>query len=97
MLYVRRPFSIIKPFHSNIYNKKYIKSVTFLNQNSNRKFPRKVILMSYNDNKVDKALNFLGMYSSFEEVKNNLSLNEKEYNELKARAKQRYGKEVFSN
>jgi hypothetical protein len=53
--------------------------------------------MDYNDNKVDKALNFLGMYSSFEEVKDNLSLNEKEYNELKTRAKQRYGKEVFSN
>ncbi len=53
--------------------------------------------MSYDDNKVDKALNFLGMYSSFEEIKNNLSLNEEEYNELKQRAKKRYGKEVFGN
>ena len=51
----------------------------------------------YDDNKVDKALNFLGMYSSFEEVKDTLSLDEKELNELKTRAKQRYGKEVFSN
>ena len=53
--------------------------------------------MGYEDNKVDKALNFLGMYSSFEEVKKNLNLNEAEFNELKERAKQRYGKEVFSN
>jgi len=53
--------------------------------------------MGYEDNKVDKALNFLGMYSSFEEVKKNLNLNEEEFNELKERAKQRYGKEVFSN
>ena len=53
--------------------------------------------MDYENNKVDKALNFLGMYSSFEEIKSNLSLNEKEYNELKQRAKQRYGNEVFSN
>ncbi len=53
--------------------------------------------MSYDENKVDKALNFLGMYSSFEEMKDNLSLNEKEYSELKTRAKQRYGEEVFGN
>jgi|TARA_B100001964_G_C14201500_1_gene586026 hypothetical protein len=53
--------------------------------------------MGYEENKVDKALNFLGMYSSFEEIKDNLSLDEKEFNELKTRAKQRYGKEVFSN
>ena len=71
--------------------------VTFLNQNSNKKLPNKVIIMDYNDNKVDEALNFLGMYSSFEEIKDNLSLNEREYNELKTRAKERYGKEVFSN
>ena len=53
--------------------------------------------MGYDENKVDKALNFLGMYSSFEEIKQNLSLNEQEFNELKSRAKERYGKEVFSN
>ena len=53
--------------------------------------------MNYEENKVDKALNFLGMYSSFEEIKSNLSLNEEEYNELRARAKQRYGNEVFTN
>ena len=53
--------------------------------------------MDYDENKVDKALNFLGMYSSFEEIKQNLSLNKKEYDELKERAKERYGKEVFSN
>jgi len=53
--------------------------------------------MTYDENKVDKALNFLGMYSSFEEIKSNLSLNDKEYIELKTRAKQRYGNEVFSN
>ena len=51
----------------------------------------------YEENKIDKALNFLGMYSSFEEIKTNLSLNEKEYIELKERAKQRFGKEIFSN
>jgi|TARA_B100001964_G_C14234064_1_gene601555 hypothetical protein len=51
----------------------------------------------YDDNKVDKALNFIGMYSSFEEVKDTLSLNDEEYNQLKQRAKQRYGKEVFNN
>ena len=53
--------------------------------------------MSYEENKIDKALNFLGMYSSFEEIKDNLKLNEEEYTELKQRAKQRYGKEVFNN
>ena len=53
--------------------------------------------MDYECNKVDKALNFLGMYSSFEEIKDTLSLNEKEYHELKQRAKQRYGNEVFSS
>jgi len=56
-----------------------------------------MIKMDYEDNKVEKALNFLGMYSSFKEIKSNLSLNDKEYTELKQRAKQRYGKEVFSN
>ena len=53
--------------------------------------------MDYEDKKVDRALNFLGMYSSFEEIKSTLSLNEKEYTELKQRAKQRYGNEIFSN
>ena len=53
--------------------------------------------MDYEDNKVDKALNFLGMYSSFEEVKDTLSLNEQELNELKTRARHRYGNEVLSN
>lgn len=53
--------------------------------------------MDYGDSKVDKALDFLGMYSSFEEVRSSLKLNEEELNELKERAKQRYGKEVFSN
>ena len=53
--------------------------------------------MDYDENKVDKALNFLGMFSSFEEIKNNLKLNEEEFNKLKERAKERYGKEVFSN
>jgi len=53
--------------------------------------------MSYEENKIDKALNFLGMYSSFEEIKDNLNLNEEEYTELKQRAKQRYGEEIFSN
>ena len=38
--------------------------------------------MSYEENKIDKALNFLGMYSSFEEIKDNLNLNEEEYTEL---------------
>jgi len=51
----------------------------------------------YEENKIDKALNFLGMYSSFEEIKTNLSLNDKEFIELKTRAKQRYGNVVFSN
>ncbi|MBS3102052.1 hypothetical protein J4458_01230 [Candidatus Woesearchaeota archaeon] len=53
--------------------------------------------MSYEENKVDKALNMLGMFSSFEDLKRNIGLNEEEYKELKERAKQRYGKEVFSN
>ena len=53
--------------------------------------------MNYEEDKVDKALNFLGMYSSFEEIKSNLSLNEEEYTQLKERAKQRFGKEIFSN
>lgn len=53
--------------------------------------------MGYDDDKVDKALNFLGMYSSFEEIRQNLSLSEKEFSELKERAKSRYGKEVFGN
>lgn len=53
--------------------------------------------MSYIESKVDKALNFLGMYSSFEEIKQNLGLNEQEFTELKTRAKERYGKEIFSN
>ena len=53
--------------------------------------------MDYGENKVDKALNFLGMYSSFEEIKDNLSLNDQEYGELKERAKVRYGEGVFNN
>ena len=53
--------------------------------------------MDYNDSKIDKALNVLGMFSSFQEIKDNLSLNDKEYHELKHRAKQRYGNEVFGN
>lgn len=53
--------------------------------------------MSYEDNKVDKALNYLGMYSSFEDIRKNLNLNEEEYNELKERAKKRYGEEIFNN
>lgn len=51
----------------------------------------------YDDDKIDKALDFLGMYSSFKEIKSTLNLNDKELNELKTRAKQRYGKEIFSN
>ena len=53
--------------------------------------------MDYKDNKVDKALNVLGMYSCFEDIKKNLNLSDKEFNELKERAKRRYGEEVFSN
>lgn len=53
--------------------------------------------MDYENSKVDKALNFLGMYSSFEEIKDNMGLDDQEYSELKTRAKQRYGEEVFSN
>lgn len=53
--------------------------------------------MNYEHNKVDKALNMLGMFSSFEDLKRNMSLNTEEYRELKERAKQRYGKEVFTN
>ena len=53
--------------------------------------------MGYEESKVDKALNFLGMFSSFEEIKSNLKLDEDEFNELKERAKERYGEEVFSN
>lgn len=53
--------------------------------------------MGYEDSKVDKALNMLGMFSSFEDIKKNIGLNEEEYQELKQRAKQRYGKEVFGN
>lgn len=53
--------------------------------------------MGYEESKVDKALNFLGMFSSFEELKSSLKLNEEEFNELKERAKERYGKEVFGN
>jgi len=51
----------------------------------------------YEISKVDKALDVLGMYSSFDDIKKNIGLNEQEYNELKVRAKERYGKEVFSN
>jgi hypothetical protein len=51
----------------------------------------------YEISKVDKALNLLGMYSSFNDIKKNIGLNEDEYKELKQRAKERYGKEVFSN
>lgn len=53
--------------------------------------------MDYENSKVDKALNFLGMYSSFEEIKDNIGLDDREYDELKIRAKQRYGEGVFSN
>ena len=53
--------------------------------------------MDYEHSKVDKALNFIGMYTSFQEIKTTLNLNDKEVDELKTRAKQRYGKEVFSN
>ena len=40
---------------------------------------------------------FSSTFALLEEIKHTLSLDEKEYNELKQRAKQRYGKEVFSN
>ena len=53
--------------------------------------------MNYKDNKIDKALNVLGMYSCFDDIKRNLNLSDKEFNELKERAKQRYGEEVFNN
>ena len=53
--------------------------------------------MDYEDKKVDKALNVLGMYSCFEDIKKNLNLNDKEFDELKERAKRRYGNEVFRN
>lgn len=58
---------------------------------------KKVMIMNYENSKVDKALNMLGMFSSFEDIKNNIQLNDDEYKELKERAKQRYGKEVFRN
>ncbi|MDP6547504.1 MAG: hypothetical protein QF917_00910 [Candidatus Woesearchaeota archaeon] len=53
--------------------------------------------MSNEDSKVEKALNVLGMYSSFEDIKNTLELNADEYKELKQRAKSRYGDGVFCN
>jgi len=45
--------------------------------------------MDYEENKVDKALNFIGMYSSFEEVKDTLCLSEEEFDQLKHRAKKK--------
>ena len=47
--------------------------------------------MTYENSKVDKALNMLGMFSSFEEIKSNLGLNDQEHKELKERAIKRYG------
>jgi hypothetical protein len=47
------------------------------------------------ENRVNKALDLMGFYSSFDEVKENLGLSEQEMNELKQRAQERYGKEVF--
>ena len=53
--------------------------------------------MNYENSKVDKALNMLGMFSCFEDIKRDIELNDEEYKELKERAKRRYGKELFSN
>jgi len=53
--------------------------------------------MGYEDTKVDKALNMLGMFSSFEDIKKDIGLNEEEYKELKERAKRRYGERIFRN
>ncbi len=47
------------------------------------------------EDKVIKALDFMGFYSSFDEVKQNFGLNETELLELKQKAQERYGKEVF--
>ena len=53
--------------------------------------------MGYEQSKVDRALNVLGMYSSFEDIRKNIGLNEDEFEALQEGARQRYGKEVFRN
>ena len=53
--------------------------------------------MPYEDNKVDKALDMIGMYSSFEEIKENMGLNKSEFSQLVDRARKRYGNDIFGH
>ena len=47
------------------------------------------------ENRINKALDFMGFYSSFDEIKQNFGLSDQELSELKQKAQERYGKEVF--
>lgn len=49
------------------------------------------------ETKIDKALNFFGFYNSFNEIQKTWSLDEFEMQELRVRAKERYGESIFSD
>ena len=51
----------------------------------------------YEDSKIDKILNYLAMFRSFDEIQKEWKLDQKEIQELKQRAEARYGKGIFSN
>ena len=47
--------------------------------------------------KVDRIVDFVGMFKSFDEIKKEWKLNPTELEILKNRAEERYGKQVFKN
>ena len=48
----------------------------------------------YDDSKVDRILNYMGMFNSLDEIKHEWKLSDNELKELRARAKSRYGKDI---
>ena len=51
----------------------------------------------YEDTKIDKILNYLAMFRSFDEIRQEWKLDDSEVKELKERVQKRYGKNVFAN
>ena len=50
-----------------------------------------------NTNKLDRIMDFVGMFNSFDEIKREWNLNSEEVEILKQMAEERYGKPVFKN
>lgn len=53
--------------------------------------------MESNTSKINRIMDFIGMFRSFDEIKKEWNLSSEEINVLKRKAEERYGSPVFKN